>query len=282
VANPEVGISVAVGPIAIEVQLSGFSDKVGDQVRRRLRCYGANCAPDVQLQLRSHGFHPFHYRSDTLAAPDGLSAVRHDFQIAKHSAAWVGAALASAVSVEVALRWVVAIELLKFDGLLLHASSAVLENEGHLFLGCSGRGKTTMVDSGQFESVLSDEITIISRNRAGEFRVWPSPFWGLERVGQGGDDCAIAGIHLLDGRERTNAAPISQSDLLAGIYERVVDLEAGRSLPARVLGTAASLASEVPGDRLSWRMGEPVGGALLGQQGQSSGGALQTNRGISC
>lgn len=67
----------------------------------------------------------------------------------------------------------------RFEGLLVHGAGIVLEEEGHLFFGASGRGKSTVARLARgIGQVLTDENVLI-RTSTGGFHLESTPFWGL-------------------------------------------------------------------------------------------------------
>lgn len=65
------------------------------------------------------------------------------------------------------------------DGLLLHGAGVVLNGQGHVFFGASGKGKSTISRLLRpFGEVLTDENVILRLTAEGP-RLASTPFWGL-------------------------------------------------------------------------------------------------------
>jgi len=64
-------------------------------------------------------------------------------------------------AVENFLRWVIANRALSNNGLLLHASSKVIDNEAHIFLGNHGAGKSTAVSLIEEGFTIADDVALI-------------------------------------------------------------------------------------------------------------------------
>lgn len=78
------------------------------------------------------------------------------------------------------LRAVASGWLLRRGGALLHASSAAIHDEGYLFAGVSGAGKTTLVEGTSDAEYLSDDQSIVCPDLETQvLHVWGSPFSGL-------------------------------------------------------------------------------------------------------
>jgi len=63
----------------------------------------------------------------------------------------------------------------RFDGLLLHATAIRSGTSAHVFMGCSGSGKTTIARLLRRQGSLSDDGTAV-RRQGDEFRVFPTPW----------------------------------------------------------------------------------------------------------
>ena len=83
------------------------------------------------------------------------------------------------------LRIVHTLLLARNGGFLVHASSAIRNGRAFLFSGVSGAGKTTMARLAPPDaSLLTDEISYVTRQDGGYFAVG-TPFFGeLARVGE--------------------------------------------------------------------------------------------------
>ena len=272
--------------MTVECRFEAFSSKTTETLSHRLAPYGCETSPDkgipspptttagtkAEAYIHGSGVHPFLYSDSVVSNDHGTQVVRHDFWAHKIGSVWMGAALDSSVAAESALRWITAIELLEHGGLLLHASSAIVDGQGHLFLGGSGAGKSTLVAEGDFDSVLCDEISVVARNGDGGYRLWPSPFWGIGSVGEVCEAAPLSAVWVLFGWEKTAAAKVDLTDAVLAVYRRVVDVGAAAFPPKKVLDIAAELAEQVPVHRLSWRRGAPLRDLL--QQGESKNGSL--------
>ncbi|MGB9598782.1 MAG: hypothetical protein ACPLZH_02985 [Minisyncoccales bacterium] len=64
-------------------------------------------------------------------------------------------------AVENFLRWMIANSALSKNGLLLHASSKVIDNEAHIFLGNHGAGKSTAVSLIDEGFTIADDVALV-------------------------------------------------------------------------------------------------------------------------
>lgn len=260
----------AFGPIAMAVELSGFRAGERDRLSGRLACVrldeselGEDPGERVGFRLRAIGLHPLRYDDLVYAAAAGEWVLRHDFTLVRDELAWLGECLSFALSAEYALRWAVAIELLARDGLLLHASSVRVGDGAHVFLGASGVGKSTIAFEGDFDGVYSDELTILAPDpNTGAWTVWPSPFWGQLRQPERLEAAPLAGLWVLDGRERTEVAPLGDAEGVLALFSRVIDIAAAEATNGLALGLLSDLVDVVPVHRLAWRRGDPLAARL--------------------
>ena len=250
------------GPVTVECRFEGFEPATIDTLSSRLSPFACEQRLAVRARIRGGGKHRFLYSDKVISDVLGTHVVRHDFWAQKTDTGWEGAALDSPVAAESCLRWLTAIELLERGGLLLHASSATIGGEGHLFLGASGAGKSTIISEGGFDSVLCEEISILAPGEEGTQMLWPSPFWGIGHIGELVEPAPLSAIWELFGWEKTATVDLQSGDALLAVYRRVVDIGAAAFSPRQVLDIVATLVENVPVRRLSWRRGESLLEAL--------------------
>lgn len=85
----------------------------------------------------------------------------------------------SLAAVDVLLRCELTVRALSLGGVALHASSILLNNGVHVFVGKSGAGKSTVAARLREEggTVLSDEFTVVTQPSPGRFVAHGTPFW---------------------------------------------------------------------------------------------------------
>jgi len=104
-------------------------------------------------------------------------------------------------TVDAVARIMMASELPRRRGILVHGASIERQGKGYLFLGVSGSGKSTIAALSEC-AVLNDEITLLSLGGDGRVCVHGTPFYGeLARCENRG--VAAAGVFLLHQSERT-------------------------------------------------------------------------------
>ena len=269
-------------------RLSGrFVDSTLERLSRRLDCVRTNGERLGGLPLG--GRPPFGYAQGRLrAAPTPLTVVldsttegpihdfhgvrvvdngarilKEEFTLHRGQEGWWGETSADYASVERALRWIVATELLGTNGLLLHAATVVVGQTAHAFLGKSEAGKSTTAQEVRSDAVHSDELSILAPGQDGQWASWPSPFWGLDREGYTSQAAPLGAIWLLDGFGETRSGPVMGADAAMGIYARMLmDLGAIPGFSGKIFDIIENLLSAVPVFRLSRRRGDDLDSLL--------------------
>jgi len=186
---------------------------------------------------------------------DRVVLERHDFLATLDLAARTGTLALGAVdhiAVDSFLRVAYSLALLESGALLVHAASLAQGARAWVFSGPSGSGKTTLARLSPHATLLSDEISIVSR--AGDRpRCYGSPFWGdLARPGEN-TAVELTGIHFLRHADRHDAMPLTPKRALATLLPNVLFFAAAPRLVARVLDIAAGLVQDVPCFALGFR-----------------------------
>ncbi len=107
-----------------------------------------------------------------------------------------------------------------YDAMLLHASAVIRDGDGFLFVGASGRGKSTVADLSRSCTVLNDEVALVEFTPAGpELR--STPFNGLYRDKHAGQAPLRAVFLLAHGRDHHLEA-VSAGAAVAEITAQVI------------------------------------------------------------
>ncbi len=121
-------------------------------------------------------------------------------------------------------------ELLRFDGLLLHASAVVVDGYAYLFSANSGVGKSTHTQL--WRDLLGDRAYILNddkpalRERDGRFLAYGTPFSGKTDLNR--NACVpIGGICFLSRGEVNRVEPLAPGDAIPLLFEQTM-----RKLPA--------------------------------------------------
>ena len=142
-------------------------------------------------------------------------------------------------------------------GLLLHASGVMRHGGGHVFVGPSGAGKTTVARLAEgYGRVLCDENVILRTGDAGP-ELWSTPFWGFstppEMIVRARLHVPLRAVYILaqtPGFELTRLAPGQAALALLGSEKVAVERPASANA---WLAAAERLVSQVPVYRLGFR-----------------------------
>lgn len=149
-------------------------------------------------------------------------------------------------------EYLVARMLGRHGGVILHASSVVVDGRSLLFLGHSGAGKSTMAEiaSSCGAEVLSDDRTIVTIER-GVATAWGSPWHGS--CSKSSPTCApIAAVFLLVQAPRNEVRQIDVSRAFSEMFVRVYQPTVDAGEVERVIDVLHLVASAVPSGELEF------------------------------
>ena len=154
----------------------------------------------------------------------------------------------SVYSVDTFLRILWSVLLRRAGGGLFHACGLKSGDDGILFPGVSGAGKTTLArKAATLEDVLSDEIVPVRRTDGGAWRIYASPFWGEFGKGRGSlTGMRLAAAGFLKKADRLSLDPMAPGDAAQRLLETLLCFELDREAVDRNVQLALRLASEVP------------------------------------
>ena len=138
------------------------------------------------------------------------------------------------------------------SGVILHASSVVVDGRSFLFLGHSGAGKSTMAEiaSSCGAEVLSDDRTIVTIEH-GVATAWGSPWHGS--CSKSSPTCApVAAILLLVQAPRNEVRRIDASRAFSEMFVRVYQPTVDAGEVERVVDVLHYVASAVPSGELEF------------------------------
>lgn len=159
----------------------------------------------------------------------------------------------SPYSLDTVLRILHTVLLAEEGGMLMHASSAVLDGRAWLFTGVSGSGKTTISRLAPRDArVLTDEMSFLRRDLAGGYRAHGTPFAGELSTPGENTSAPLAGIFLLAKGEQNRIDPLPPAQAVRTLLANVLYFARDDALTARVFDNAIALAAAVPVRRLTF------------------------------
>lgn len=147
-----------------------------------------------------------------------------------------------------ALRSTVSLALpLCFDGLMFHASSGILDNQGVFFPGISTAGKTTLALGFKKVTYLSDDITL-TRDLEKSPTLSASPFFGIAGRKGANEEAPLAAVGLLVSKnpQETKIKRMSTKDALRELMRHVICWSQDAELQGTILSHVSSLVQQVP------------------------------------
>lgn len=249
--------SVILGPLTAHLALSELSTDTTARLADRFGAFLFEGVADVDVSLVGRGRHPFTYLDEPLTSAGGEWILGCSAQLQRTAdGRWQGEVVDSPMGVEGALRWIVAMECFPRPGLLVHGASAVVDGRGHLVVGPSGAGKTTLALSSDVDSVLTDELSVLTIED-GRPVLWPNPFWGMGHVGRLAQSVPLDAIWFLSGWQRTGAHLVDDACSISRFYSSVLDIIVASSAE-HVLQLIVEIVGSVPCSELQWRKGDPL------------------------
>ena len=145
----------------------------------------------------------------------------------------------------------------EYGGLLLHACGVERRGAGHVFVGPSGAGKTTVARlAADYGQVLSDENVIVRADARGP-QLWSTPFWGFstprEIIARVCVTVPLRAIYVLEQTPDFELTPLTSGQaVLALLDSEKVAVERPSSADAW-LATSQRLVAQTPVFRLGFR-----------------------------
>lgn len=108
------------------------------------------------------------------------------------------------------LRYIIALSLPSFDGLMLHASSVAKDGKVYVFAGKAGTGKSTIMKLSRNYQPLADDSTIV-RRVGNKFFFFSSPFYEKVKIKKENLVIPPRGVYFLDKSKKDRLARLSPS-----------------------------------------------------------------------
>jgi hypothetical protein len=137
--------------------------------------------------------------------------------------------------------------VMRAGGVLLHASAVVAGGRAWVFSGPSGSGKTTIAGLAGERRVLNDETVALVPAARG-WTAWATPFYGSGGPGMAPANgrAPLRALCFLRQAERFAHRRLSPAEAVARAFPEVMLPKRDGRVAARLLGSLAALATEVP------------------------------------
>jgi hypothetical protein len=140
--------------------------------------------------------------------------------------------------------------------LLVHGAATNYKGKAYLFAGISGKGKSTITKKLGLKPALSDELTLLSINRAGQLFAHSTPFWG--ELAQPPDNkpasCPLKTIYFLSHGKRLCSMPLSPGEAFKSLLSTVLFFSVNKKTINCLIDTAMAVALSVPAAKLEFSL----------------------------
>lgn len=147
------------------------------------------------------------------------------------------------------LYFVYSLHLIEKDGFLIHACSLIRNNNGYIFSGKSGAGKTTIAQLSTDSQLLSDEISLIKKID-GKFFMYGTPFFGDLRIPGENVKSTIKGIYFHKKSKENQVKNLSPSRTLEQLLTNVVFFAQVPDLTTKLFELCSDFTENIPGYEL--------------------------------
>jgi hypothetical protein len=237
-------LELSIGCIPLRLHVSDA--RIFSEARERYGAFGAEQAQPFSIFVRESfsedGKDPeFAYDFEAQHASLRAFSAESQFAGAKH-------VYALDSLLRILLSWV----LLRHAGFLLHAATVVRNGRAYVFMGRSGAGKSTVAALSPAESVWTDEISLLRREK-GEWRAYGTPFWGEFRAAGSNSSAPVAGIFGLKQARENGVEALGPVELLRNILPNVLFFSGEAAANQRLLEILGQAVKEIPGYHLAFR-----------------------------
>jgi hypothetical protein len=153
------------------------------------------------------------------------------------------------------LRALLTLKLGDECGLLLHASAVLDRGRGHVFMGKSGAGKSTIAELSLPRTVFNDEISLV-RICKGETRCYSTPFWGSwgrVRLNSVREVAPLAGFYALEQSTENRIEQLGHRSAVRALLQNQILFDQSKAALAGCLENASGFALQSPVFRLYFR-----------------------------
>jgi hypothetical protein len=158
------------------------------------------------------------------------------------------------------LRILLAHQVQRVGGMLLHSAGLVVDGRVLLFVGASNAGKTTLARKALAggAGVLSDDVNLVLP-AAGGYAVHAVPLSGelRRRCTSRPGSLALAGLLLLEQGRQLNAVPVGAAAAVSGLFAQSPFANADEHETEGLLNALARLVAHTPVARLTVALDDP-------------------------
>jgi len=167
------------------------------------------------------------------------------------------------------LEYIVARQLARHDGALIHASTAIIDGGAYVFVGHSGAGKSTIaaIAEGAGAKIPTDDRTILTAGD-GAPMAWGTP-WHGSLVRKSPDGAPLRRIYLLQQAGENRCEPLSNSHAVKELFVRLIQPRLHGAEIQQTLHVLESIVEQVPAAVLHFRPTEAAFDMALSHAGSA-------------
>ena len=151
------------------------------------------------------------------------------------------------------LEYIVARQLARHDGALVHASTAIVDGSAYVFVGHSGAGKSTIaaIAEGAGANIPTDDRTILTAGDATP-KAWGTP-WHGSLVRKSPDGAPVRCIYLLQQSGENRCEPLPPARAVKELFVRLIQPRLHAAEIQQTLHVLESIVERVPTAVLHFR-----------------------------
>ena len=167
------------------------------------------------------------------------------------------------------LEYIVARQLARHDGALIHASTAIVDDAAYVFVGHSGAGKSTIASIAEAAgaTIPTDDRTILT---AGDMRpmAWGTP-WHGSLVRKSPEGAPISRVYLLQQAGENRCEPLPPARAVKELFVRLIQPRLDGAEIQQTLHVLESIVEKVPVAVLHFRPTEEAFEMALSDAGSA-------------
>lgn len=150
------------------------------------------------------------------------------------------------IAVESFLRICYSFLAIEHEGLLLHSAGVLRDDNGYIFPGQSGTGKSTIASLATAkETILSDEMVVV-RKSEGDYLVYSTPFYGTNESTEQNIGAYLKAAFLPVKDDEVYLKETRPAQALSRLLASVLFFSQEPSLNERLMGIATDVVARVP------------------------------------
>ncbi len=153
-------------------------------------------------------------------------------------------------------------------GMLAHAASLARDGAGYLFPAVSGGGKSTLTRTAGPAEALSDELSLVLRDKDG-YALAGSPFWGELACRSRPVEVPLKGIYFLEKGPRPAVRPLPKTQAVRLLLKTLMSFDADPLSAQSLLRGAETLLDRVPFHTLVFSKSRPFWDAVEARRAEA-------------